>query len=105
ARGMPDWSRRSLLRTGGAIAIGSLVAGFVGRLLLEKQRAPATAIDIPAAPLPANLPAGASIASAELPSAGLTPIVVPNPDFYRIDKAFIVPTVDRDSWSLTVKGL
>ena len=105
ARGMPDWSRRSLLQTGGAIAIGSVVAGIAGRLLLEKQRAPETADDIPAAPIPVTVPAGADLATTDLTSAGLTPIVVPNPDFYRIDKAFIVPTVDRDSWRLTVKGL
>jgi DMSO/TMAO reductase YedYZ molybdopterin-dependent catalytic subunit len=105
ARGMPDWSRRSLLQTGGAIAIGSVVVGVVGRLLLEKQRAPATAVGIPTAPVPSTLPAGADLATTDLTSAGLTPIVVPNRDFYRIDKAFIPPTVDRDSWQLTVKGL
>ena len=77
----------------------------MGRLLLEKQRAPATAVGIPIAPIPPTLPAGADLATTDLTSAGLTPIVVPNPDFYRIDKAFIPPTVDRDSWHLTVKGL
>ena len=35
---MPDWTRRSLLQTGGAIAIGSVVVGSVGRWLLERQR-------------------------------------------------------------------
>jgi DMSO/TMAO reductase YedYZ molybdopterin-dependent catalytic subunit len=105
-RSMPDWSRRSLLQTGGAIAIGSIVAGTVGRLLLERQRAvPVAAVDIPVAPLPVTLPPGADLATTDLTSAGLTPIVVPNSDFYRIDTAFIPPTVDRDTWSLRVHGL
>src|SRR5262249_44868126 len=34
---MPDWARRSLLRTGGAIAVGSVAVGAVGRLLLERR--------------------------------------------------------------------
>jgi len=102
---MPDWTRRSLIRTGGAIAIGSVALGSVGRLLLERQRAPATPTDIPVAPVPASLPSGADLATADLSQAGLTPLVVPNNRFYRIDTAFIPPSVDRDSWSLRVHGM
>src|SRR5262245_848074 len=102
---MPDWTRRSLIRTGGAIAVGSIVAGGVGRWLLERQRAPATPVDVPAAPVPVNLPSGADLATTDLTQAGLTPIVVPNESFYRIDTAFIPPTVDRSTWSLVVDGM
>jgi DMSO/TMAO reductase YedYZ molybdopterin-dependent catalytic subunit len=102
---MPDWSRRSLLQVGGAIAVGSVAAGVVGRMLLEKQRAPATPVGIPTAPVPAVLPSGADIATVDLATAGLAPIVVPNVDFYRIDTAFIAPTVDREAWRLKVTGL
>jgi DMSO/TMAO reductase YedYZ molybdopterin-dependent catalytic subunit len=102
---MPDWSRRSLLRTGGAIAIASVGVGVVGRVLLERQRAPATPGDLPVAPVPATLPSGADLGTADLKAAGLTPIVVPNDSFYRIDTAFIPPTVDRSSWRLKVQGL
>lgn len=103
---MPDWSRRSILRAGGAMALASVAAGAVGRMLLEKQRAPATPVGgLPLAPQPAALPPGASLATAELASAGLTPIVVPNADFYRIDTSFIAPTVDRAQWRLRVHGL
>ena len=102
---MPDWTRRSLLRTGGAIAVGSVVVGAVGRLLLERQRAPATPADVPAAPVPATLPSGADLATADLTQAGLTPIVMPNARFYRIDTAFIPPTVDRSTWRLAVTGM
>jgi DMSO/TMAO reductase YedYZ molybdopterin-dependent catalytic subunit len=103
---MPDWSRRALLQAGGAIAIGSVFAGAIGRMLLEQGRAPApVAGDIPIAPQPVELPPGADIATTDLTAEGLTPIVVPNDDFYRIDTALIVPTVDRATWSLRVFGL
>ncbi len=102
---MPDWRRRALLQAGGAIAIGSVAAGALGRFLLERQRAPATAGGVPVAPDQATLPPGASLAAGGLEAAGLTPLVVPNEDFYRIDTAFIVPTVDRDTWRLKVSGL
>jgi DMSO/TMAO reductase YedYZ molybdopterin-dependent catalytic subunit len=105
AGAMPDWRRRSLLQAGGAIALGSVAAGTLGRLLLERQRAPQTPVGLPAAQVPAVLPAGADIATADLAAAGLAPIVVPNDDFYRIDTAFIPPTVERDSWRLRVIGL
>lgn len=36
---------------------------------------------------------------------GLTPIVVGNATFYRIDTALVVPTVDPDSWNLKITGM
>ena len=50
-RSMPDWRRRSLLQAGGAIAVGSVFAGALGRVLLERQRTP---------PPPRRHPAGAA---------------------------------------------
>jgi DMSO/TMAO reductase YedYZ molybdopterin-dependent catalytic subunit len=102
---MPDWRRRSLLQAGGAIAIGSFAAGALGRYLLERQRTPVAADGGPTAPRPAELPAGADLSTTDLTAAGLAPIVVPNDDFYRIDTAFVVPTVDRATWTLKVTGL
>ena len=102
---MPDWTRRSLLQTGGALAVGSLVAGTAGRLLLERQRNPAIPDVVPSVPIPAALPPGADIATMDLKEGGLTPIVVPTADFYRIDTAFIPPSVDKASWKLRVWGL
>ena len=37
--------------------------------------------------------------------AGITPLVVPNEAFYRIDTALLVPSVDLGSWSLRVHGM
>jgi DMSO/TMAO reductase YedYZ molybdopterin-dependent catalytic subunit len=36
---------------------------------------------------------------------GITPIVVPNDDFYRIDTALPVPQVDPKDWNLTIRGM
>jgi DMSO/TMAO reductase YedYZ molybdopterin-dependent catalytic subunit len=102
--GMPDWTRRTLLIRGGAIGIASIGAAAIGRSLLERQHAaPVGTLPQPAVPL--NLPPGADVSTAGLTSAGLSPIVVPNDDFYRIDTAFVPPDVDRSTWKLTVKGL
>ena len=35
----------------------------------------------------------------------LTPFVVPNSDFYRIDTALVVPQVPKDSWRLKIHGM
>jgi DMSO/TMAO reductase YedYZ molybdopterin-dependent catalytic subunit len=100
--GMPDWSRRGLLIRSGSVAAAAIVAGFTGRRLLETSRAiPASAdASIPPAGEIASLPGGSS-----LPVEGLTPLVVPNNDFYRIDTAIVTPGVDLATWSLRVHGL
>lgn len=46
------------------------------------------------------IPAGASM---QVP--GLSPFIVPNNEFYRIDTAFVVPRLDADSWRLRVTGM
>jgi DMSO/TMAO reductase YedYZ molybdopterin-dependent catalytic subunit len=99
---MPDWSRRALLIRGGSLAAASVVAGVAGRRLLEGSRAVPTTggTDVPPATEVATIPPGA-----ELSAAGLTPLVVANDDFYRIDTALITPSVDIASWSLRIHGL
>ena len=102
AAAMPDWRRRSFLIRGAGLAVGAAVVGVVGRSLLERQRQSPTQANAEL-PLPGEvvtLPPGA-----ELPVAGLTPLVVPNDQFYRIDTALIVPNVDLASWRLRIHGL
>jgi DMSO/TMAO reductase YedYZ molybdopterin-dependent catalytic subunit len=99
---MPDWDRRRFLLLGGGVVAGSLAAGLVGRSLLERR--PAGAPPVAALPQPeVTVPAAPELASFDVP--GLTPIVVPNDRFYRIDTALVSPRVDAGSWTLTVKGM
>jgi DMSO/TMAO reductase YedYZ molybdopterin-dependent catalytic subunit len=105
AGAMPDWTRRTLLQRGGAVAVGSIAAATLGRWLLARSRAPAPAGSIPSVATPANLPPGADLSSADLTSAGLTPIVMPNDRFYRIDTALIPPSVDAGTWTLRIHGM
>jgi len=99
ASSMPDWSRRKLLVRGGALAVGSVLAGAVGRTFLERQRLTKPG-ELPRADDLLALPAGA-----DLGLDGLTPIVVPTEDFYRIDTALIPPNIDRDTWQLRIHGM
>jgi DMSO/TMAO reductase YedYZ molybdopterin-dependent catalytic subunit len=41
----------------------------------------------------------------DLGLVGLSPIVVGNATFYRIDTALVVPSINPDEWTLTIKGM
>jgi len=100
---MPEWGRRRFLiasagTIGAAAAIGSL-----GRGLLEARHREGV---VTVSRLPAALqPAPALDADQELAVAGITPLVVPNDAFYRIDTALVVPRVNVSSWRLEVRGM
>ena len=102
---MPDWSRRSFLLRTGTIGVGAVIAGIGGRRLLDSQRvAPETA----AATIPPASETVPSLTSAMDLSAAipeLTPIVMPNDRFYRIDTALLTPRVDTAGWTLRIHGL
>jgi DMSO/TMAO reductase YedYZ molybdopterin-dependent catalytic subunit len=102
---MPDWSRRSFLLRAGGVGIGAVAAGVAGRGLLERQRM-APVGSGPAVP-PASETVPPLLPEADLsPSVpGLTPIVMPNDRFYRIDTALLTPIVDTAGWSLRIHGL
>ena len=99
---MPDWERRRFLGSSIGVAALALVGGGVGRLLLNSraEAAPAPAA-IPAAVDPVASPAPA----AELAVPGISPLVVPNRDFYRIDVELLTPHLDASKWSLSIDGM
>ena len=100
---MPDWSRRRFIGSSIAVIGVAAASGTVGRALLDRGRlvGSTTETNIPAAGASAPpLPDGSS-----LDVSGITPLVVPNAEFYRIDTALLVPRPDIDSWSLRLTGL
>ncbi|AKT52617.1 oxidoreductase [Arsenicicoccus sp. oral taxon 190] len=99
----PQVSRRVLLGSGVAAVLAGAAAVAVGRLAAGGARAGAlarAAFVVPKVARPVVVPAGA-----ELGIPGVTPFVVPDADFYRIDTALVVPQVDPATWSLRVTGL
>ncbi|RUR00936.1 molybdopterin-dependent oxidoreductase [Labedella endophytica] len=96
-------SRRRFLVFTGATAVGALLVGVGARVANAAAAAADTArraLRLPTAATPAApVPAGA-----DLGIDGLSPVVTPNGEFYRIDTALQVPGVDPATWSLRVFG-
>jgi DMSO/TMAO reductase YedYZ molybdopterin-dependent catalytic subunit len=99
----PDWSRRGFLIQAGSVAVASSVAGLVGRRLLDGGASSTANPVVTGLPSPTNV--AAIPAGADLQQPGITPLVMPNDAFYRIDTALITPSVDVASWSLRVHGM
>jgi DMSO/TMAO reductase YedYZ molybdopterin-dependent catalytic subunit len=102
---MPDWSRRAFMVRAGAVGVGAVAAGVIGRNLLERQRVPPVG-DGPAIP-PASVTVPALTPDEDLSTTvtGLTPIVMPNDRFYRIDTSFLAPSVSTTGWTLKIFGM
>lgn len=97
------WSRRSFLLGTGAVFGVAAVSAATGRWLLESAKKAVAGRNEVALPSPADALAPVPPA-ADLKVEGLSPIIVPNDDFYRIDTAFAVPTIVLQDWTFTVKG-
>jgi DMSO/TMAO reductase YedYZ molybdopterin-dependent catalytic subunit len=94
--------RRVFLMAGGAITVVAVVAAALGQVLGQLA---GRALEARSA---VRLPAAAPVAiapGAELHVRGVTPYVVPNEDFYRIDTALVVPQLETADWSLRVFGM
>ena len=93
--------RRFLLLAGGvgAAAVISLTAGRQAIIRRSEQIRSSLGLPQAARPVPQPGPEHSFAVT------GLTPIVVHEPDFYRIDTALVVPIVDPDSWRLRVHGM
>jgi DMSO/TMAO reductase YedYZ molybdopterin-dependent catalytic subunit len=101
---VPDPARRSFLLRTGAIGIGALAAGAFGRAAIENGRTAPT----PSIPLPApaeTVPPIPGVADLSTTVRNLTPIVMPNGSFYRIDTSLLVPSIGTDTWRLRIHGL
>jgi DMSO/TMAO reductase YedYZ molybdopterin-dependent catalytic subunit len=95
--------RRFLITAGNTAAIG-LLAVLGGRMLTAGRQATQAVRSTFTLPKPAT-PASAPAAGAAFDVPGLTPLITPNADFYRIDTALQVPVVDPKSWNLKIFGM
>lgn len=103
AASMPDWDRRRFLIAGAGTLAGAVVVGRIGRQLLDSQHPTGV---VSTSRLPAALETVRPLTADQMLSApGLSPLVVPNNNFYRIDTALLVPRVDATTWKLQVKGM
>ena len=96
-----DSARRQFIGLAVAGGLGAVAAGVVGRRLLTELPAVETDAGLAVAGTRAAPPGPAN--SFDVP--GLSPIVTPNSQFYRIDTALVVPRVDPATWSLRVTGM
>ena len=98
----PVGRRRFLVSVGG-LGVLAIAGGGLGRMLRERKAVQVVATEAlipPAAERAAAIPAGA-----DLGIAGVTPLVMPNDRFYRIDTALLTPSIDVSTWSLRVHGM
>ena len=88
-----------------ALGLGALavVGGGIGRSMVEGRASQVAAADteIPQPVQPVSAPGPES----SFDVAGITPLIVPNGDFYRIDTALVTPSVNLATWNLRVHGM
>lgn len=96
------FERRKFLQLAVAAGVVSVVVGVGARVMnaaSEATQAVRAALKLPAA---ASV---APAAAAEPAVTGISPFVVPNDEFYRIDTALQVPSVDPSTWELKITGM
>ena len=85
----------------GAVTVSAITIWIGRSMIRSRAEAQRSALGLP---VPVERQADPSAAD-DLALEGLTPIVVANDDFYRIDTALVVPAVDPEEWTLTIKGM
>lgn len=100
-RGVAD--RRRFLTLAGTATGGAIASALTGRFVIgpgvdvEAQRQA-----IVFAPIEGRF---TSTSTTGIEVAGLSPVITPNADFYRIDTALAIPRVDATTWKLRITGM
>ncbi len=104
-------TRRAFLAWAGAAGAFAVTGALAGRALRGRSSVEAAREKIRLVrPTNQAVPPGSPAAfeapgQASFPVEGLSPYLVPNRDFYRIDTALVVPQVDVATWKLSVTGM
>ena len=104
----PAVSRRSFLNWAGAAGVATAGAVVVSRSIRSRTNVSTARSAVTIAP-EVDTRVGEILteaASSELAGTpGLTPLVIPNDEFYLIDTALVKPQVDPGGWSMTIRGM
>ncbi|GGF30084.1 molybdopterin-dependent oxidoreductase [Subtercola lobariae] len=102
--GPASYERRQFLTFVIVAAAASAVVGAGARLMNATAAAVTSARNALVLPAPSTaapvIPSGA-----ELGISGISPVITPAGDFYRIDTALQVPQLNPDSWKLRIYGM
>ena len=93
--------RRLMVGVAGAVTVSAITIWIGRSMIRSRAEAQRSALGLPA---PVERQADPSAAN-DFALESLTPIVVPNDEFYRIDTALVVPAIDPEEWTLTIKGM
>ncbi|MDQ2698418.1 MAG: molybdopterin-dependent oxidoreductase [Actinomycetota bacterium] len=100
----PGLTRRRFVTWVAVTAAAGAVAAVAGRVITASYEAVEAVRDAFTLPKPAvalpPIPAGASF-----DIEGISPLLTPNAEFYRIDTALQVPVIDPNDWTLKIIGL
>ncbi|HEY2888385.1 MAG TPA: molybdopterin-dependent oxidoreductase [Candidatus Limnocylindrales bacterium] len=99
----PEWTRRRFLIASASTLGAAVVVGAAGRSLVNDQH-PTGAVSTSRLPAVLN-PVPPLTAAESFTVPGITPIVMPNNQFYKIDTTLLTPQVDANAWQLDVKGM
>lgn len=95
--------RRGFFILTGIVAASAVVVGLGARALnatTASIRQIRDALRLPSPKTTVPVPQGA-----ELDIDGISPLFTPNADFYRVDTALTVPSVDPNTWRLVIDGM
>lgn len=99
-----DASRRRFLVSLGGFAAFAALTATTGRVLIGRMREVAAGradVVLPRPFSPAAPPSVSDVLSVE----GISTLVTPSDEFYRIDTAISVPRVDLNDWTLKISGM
>ncbi|CAN7189057.1 molybdopterin-dependent oxidoreductase [Microbacterium maritypicum] len=99
----PGIDRRRFFVLAALAGASALVVGITARtvsMAVSSVEAIRGALKLPSPKTTVTVPQGA-----ELDIPGLSKLFTPNKDFYRVDTALTVPSIDPDTWRLVIDGM
>ena len=96
-----DQARRGFLIRSGIVAGAAVVIGVAGQFIGRTRRSVETSRKL----LRLSITGGRAPRGANLEIDGIAPWRSSNAEFYRIDTALVVPTIDPNEWQLRIHGM